>query len=55
MSTKLIASSIAKIGAGQRLGNVAEALYSQGKRAMPHGTCSGAGVAGHALHLSFLH
>ncbi|TVY40597.1 6-hydroxy-D-nicotine oxidase [Lachnellula occidentalis] len=41
---------IAKIGAGQRLGNVAEALYEQGRRALPHGTCPGAGVAGHALH-----
>ncbi|TVY89190.1 Berberine bridge enzyme-like [Lachnellula willkommii] len=41
---------IAKTGAGQRLGNVAEALYKQGKRALPHGTCSGVGVAGHALH-----
>ncbi|TVY46179.1 Berberine bridge enzyme-like 12 [Lachnellula cervina] len=41
---------IAKIGAGQRLGNVAEALYKQGKRALPHGTCPGVGVAGHALH-----
>ncbi|TVY39329.1 Berberine bridge enzyme-like [Lachnellula subtilissima] len=41
---------IAKIGAGQRLGNVAEALYKQGKRALPHGTCPGVGVAGHVLH-----
>ncbi|RKF54679.1 Berberine bridge enzyme-like 15 [Erysiphe neolycopersici] len=41
---------IAKIGTGQRLGNVALALYSQGKRAIPHGTCSSVGIAGHALH-----
>ncbi|CZR56892.1 related to reticuline oxidase precursor; berberine bridge enzyme [Phialocephala subalpina] len=41
---------IVKIGAGQRLGNVAEAIYNQGKRAMPHGTCAGVGIAGHALH-----
>jgi hypothetical protein len=32
------------------LGNVAEGLYKQGKRAMPHGTCPSVGVAGHALH-----
>ncbi|POS85755.1 hypothetical protein EPUL_003047 [Erysiphe pulchra] len=41
---------IAKIGTGQRLGNVAQALYNQGKRAMPHGTCPSVGIAGHALH-----
>jgi hypothetical protein len=41
---------VAKIGAGQRLGNVALALYAQGKRALPHGTCPGVGIAGHALH-----
>jgi hypothetical protein len=41
---------VAKIGAGQRLGNVAIALFDQGKRALPHGTCPGVGIAGHALH-----
>ncbi|KAF4626196.1 hypothetical protein G7Y89_g11962 [Cudoniella acicularis] len=41
---------IAKVGAGQRLGNVALALYAQGQRALPHGTCPGVGIAGHALH-----
>ncbi|KAE9373757.1 Glucooligosaccharide oxidase [Stipitochalara longipes BDJ] len=41
---------IAKVGAGQRLGNVAQAIYSQGQRALPHGTCPGVGIAGHALH-----
>ncbi|KAF4635820.1 hypothetical protein G7Y89_g2261 [Cudoniella acicularis] len=41
---------IAKIGAGQRLGNIATALYDSGKRALPHGTCAGVGIAGHALH-----
>ncbi|KAH6668898.1 glucooligosaccharide oxidase-like protein [Halenospora varia] len=41
---------VAKIGAGQRLGNIATALYSQGKRALPHGTCAGVGIAGHSLH-----
>jgi hypothetical protein len=41
---------VAKIGGGQRLGNVAEGLYNQSKRAMTHGTCHSVGVAGHALH-----
>lgn len=29
------------IGAGSRLGNIALALYNQGKQAMSHGTCPG--------------
>lgn len=29
---------------------MALALYDQGERALPHGTCSGVGIAGHALH-----
>ncbi|RKF72948.1 Berberine bridge enzyme-like 2 [Golovinomyces cichoracearum] len=41
---------IAKIGTGQRLGNIAQALFDQGKRALPHGTCPSVGIAGHALH-----
>ncbi|KHJ32732.1 putative glucooligosaccharide oxidase [Erysiphe necator] len=41
---------VAKIGTGQRLGNVAQALFNQGKRALPHGTCPSVGIAGHALH-----
>lgn len=44
------ATFIAKIGAGQRLGNIAIGLYNQGKRALPHGTCTGVGIGGHALH-----
>lgn len=44
------ATKIAKIGTGQRLGNVALALFNQGGRALPHGTCPGVGIAGHALH-----
>ena len=31
----------AVVGAGGRLGNIALALYSQGKQAMSHGTCPG--------------
>ncbi|PBP18328.1 glucooligosaccharide oxidase [Diplocarpon rosae] len=41
---------IAKIGAGQRLGNIASQIYQQGQRGLPHGTCPGVGIAGHALH-----
>ncbi|KAB8360784.1 hypothetical protein FH972_024518 [Carpinus fangiana] len=40
----------AKIGGGVRLGNLAVSLYKQGKRAMPHGSCSGVGIGGHATH-----
>lgn len=36
-----LASSTAVIGTGARLGNVATALYSQGKQAISHGTCPG--------------
>ncbi|EHK97533.1 putative 6-hydroxy-D-nicotine oxidase [Glarea lozoyensis 74030] len=41
---------IAKIGAGQRLGNVALGIHEQGKRGLPHGTCPGVGIGGHATH-----
>ncbi|EKD20480.1 glucooligosaccharide oxidase [Drepanopeziza brunnea f. sp. 'multigermtubi' MB_m1] len=41
---------IAKIGAGQRLGNIAIEIFDQAQRGLPHGTCSGVGIAGHALH-----
>lgn len=37
-------SYIAKIGAGQRLGNVALGIHEQGGRALPHGTCAGVGI-----------
>jgi hypothetical protein len=32
---------IASVGTGARLGNVATAIYAQGKRALSHGTCAG--------------
>lgn len=35
------ATKVAKVGAGVRLGNLATALYNQGGRALPHGTCPG--------------
>ena len=34
-------TNIATVGTGVRLGNLAQALYYQGGRAVPHGTCPG--------------
>lgn len=39
-----IETFVAKIGAGQRLGNVALGIHAQGGRALPHGTCAGVGI-----------
>lgn len=39
-----------KVGAGVRLGDLALSLYNQSQRALPHGTCPGVGVGGHATH-----
>jgi hypothetical protein len=44
------ASGIATVGAGLRLGNMASAIYNQAQRALPHGTCPGVGIGGHATH-----
>ncbi|ORY14324.1 glucooligosaccharide oxidase [Clohesyomyces aquaticus] len=44
------AAFTANIGPGGRLGNVATALYNQGKQAISHGTCPGVGVGGLTLH-----
>ncbi|KAF2687499.1 Glucooligosaccharide oxidase [Lentithecium fluviatile CBS 122367] len=44
------ASNTAVIGTGGRLGDVATALYNQGKKAIAHGTCPGVGVGGLSLH-----
>jgi FAD/FMN-containing dehydrogenase len=41
---------VAKVGSGSRLGNMAIAIYNQGQRALPHGTCPGVGIGGHATH-----
>src|SRR5690606_1629610 len=43
----------ARVGAGIRLGNLATKLFELGGRAIPHGTCPGVGVGGHALHGGF--
>lgn len=34
-------TGVAQVGGGVRLGNMALALYNQGQRALPHGTCPG--------------
>lgn len=46
-------TQIVKVGGGVRLGNLALGIYDQGKRALPHGTCPGVGVGGHATHGGF--
>lgn len=46
----LNAQFIAKVGPGVRLGNLALGIYNQAKRALPHGTCPGVGLGGHATH-----
>ena len=46
-------TQIASIGTGVRLGNVALGIYNQSKRALPHGTCPGVGIGGHATHGGF--
>ena len=38
------------MGSGVRLGNLALAIYNQGQRALPHGSCPGVGVGGHFTH-----
>ena len=43
-------TNVAKVGGGARLGNMAQAIYDQNKRALPHGTCPGVGIGGHATH-----
>lgn len=48
-------TNIAKVGGGNRLGNLAKAIYDQGKRALPHGTCAGVGVGGHFTHGGYGH
>lgn len=44
-----------KVGGGVRLGNLALGIYNKNnaKRALPHGTCPGVGVGGHATHGGF--
>ena len=46
-------NGIAKVGAGVRLGDLALSIYNQSKRALPHGTCPGVGLGGHATRMYF--
>ncbi|KAF2652414.1 Glucooligosaccharide oxidase [Lophiostoma macrostomum CBS 122681] len=48
-------TGIVSVGGGVRLGNLANGIYDQGKRALPHGTCPGVGVGGHATHGGYGH
>ncbi|CCX30517.1 hypothetical protein FPQ18DRAFT_312236 [Pyronema domesticum] len=41
-------TTIATVGSGVRLGNMATKLFQLGERGIPHGTCSGVGIGGHA-------
>ncbi|KAF2138787.1 carbohydrate-binding module family 18 [Aplosporella prunicola CBS 121167] len=43
-------TGIATAGGGTRLGNLAQGIHDQGKRAMAHGTCPAVGLGGHATH-----
>lgn len=43
------AAKTATVGAGVRLGNLAETIFDQGGFALPHGTCPLVGVGGHSL------
>ncbi|KAF3905981.1 hypothetical protein ABW21_db0203610 [Orbilia brochopaga] len=38
------ATGYAEVGGGARLGNIAQKLYDQAKRAIPHGTCPAVGM-----------
>ncbi|KAF1965070.1 FAD-binding domain-containing protein [Bimuria novae-zelandiae CBS 107.79] len=49
------ASGIVQVGGGVRLGNLADGIYQQGKRALSHGTCPGVGIGGHATHGGYSH
>jgi len=53
-SINVDSAGVAKVGGGVRLGNMADALASQGK-ALSHGTCPGVGIGGHATHGGYGH
>ncbi|KAJ4289799.1 hypothetical protein N0V90_011130 [Kalmusia sp. IMI 367209] len=48
-------TNIAKVGGGVRLGNLAQGVWDQGKRAISHGTCPGVGIGGHFTHGGYGH
>ncbi|KAK4643840.1 hypothetical protein QC761_0072050 [Podospora bellae-mahoneyi] len=43
-------TGIAAVGGGVRLGNLAQGIWDQGRRALGHGTCPGVGIGGHFTH-----
>lgn len=52
---KLDQNNVAKVGGGVRLGNLAQGVWDQGKRAISHGTCPGVGIGGHFTHGGYGH
>lgn len=50
-----IETGVATVGGGVRLGNLALGIYAQGERALPHGTCPGVGIGGHATQGGYGH
>ncbi|QRV80312.1 reticuline oxidase [Ceratobasidium sp. AG-Ba] len=52
-SFSIDASGSAKFQTGNRLGNIAQKLWDNGKRVLPHGTCPYVGLGGHAAFGGF--
>ncbi|KAF2272019.1 FAD-binding domain-containing protein [Westerdykella ornata] len=52
---QLDASGVVKVGGGVRLGNLADGIWTQGQKALSHGTCPGVGIGGHATHGGYGH
>jgi hypothetical protein len=50
-----LTNNVAKVGGGVRLGNLAQGVWDQGKRAISHGTCPGVGIGGHFTHGGYGH
>lgn len=48
-------TNVAAVGGGVRLGNLAQGVWDQGKRAISHGTCPGVGIGGHFTHGGYGH
>ena len=48
-------TGITKVGGGVRLGNLADGIYTQGQKALSHGTCPGVGIGGHFTHGGYGH
>ncbi|KAK8063456.1 hypothetical protein PG996_008108 [Apiospora saccharicola] len=47
--------TVARVGGGVRLGNLALRLFNQGDRALSHGTCPSVGIGGHFTHGGYGH